>query len=218
MKKAILTITIAGFLAACNESPKLSDRNTVTQKVAEDTTGLSQFKQWKEQQQVVNNAEVLDEETQNFNATSLGETQQSPRIIVHETADERPAPKKARRAPSKIQTSGDAAPEPVAKTESRPVRTRTESSSNGEAAPTAGSGTAASDGDVAATQPETEQQKKKEGWSEAAKGTAVGAGSGAVLGAIISKKKGKGAIIGGVVGAAGGYVLGRSKDKKEGRN
>jgi hypothetical protein len=33
-------------------------------------------------------------------------------------------------------------------------------------------------------------------------------------GAIISKKKGKGAIIGGVLGAAGGYIIGRKKDKK----
>jgi hypothetical protein len=45
----------------------------------------------------------------------------------------------------------------------------------------------------------------------------IGGVGGAVAGAVISKKKGKGAIIGGVVGAAGGYILGRSKDKKDGR-
>ena len=39
----------------------------------------------------------------------------------------------------------------------------------------------------------------------------------AVLGAIVSKKKGKGAIIGGVVGAAGGYIIGNEMDKKSGR-
>jgi uncharacterized protein YcfJ len=44
--------------------------------------------------------------------------------------------------------------------------------------------------------------------------TLIGAGAGAVTGAVISKKKGKGAIIGGVVGATGGYLLGRHKDKK----
>jgi len=58
---------------------------------------------------------------------------------------------------------------------------------------------------------------RKKGWSKAAKGAAIGGGSGAVLGAIISKNKGKGAIIGGVIGAAGGYVIGRGKDKKDGR-
>jgi hypothetical protein len=38
-----------------------------------------------------------------------------------------------------------------------------------------------------------------------------------VLGAIVSKNKVKGAVIGGVIGAGGGYVFGRAKDKKDGR-
>ena len=58
---------------------------------------------------------------------------------------------------------------------------------------------------------------QKKGWSSAAKGTAIGAGAGAITGAIISKKKGKGALIGGIVGAGGGYIIGRSKDKRSGR-
>src|SRR5215212_5144528 len=45
--------------------------------------------------------------------------------------------------------------------------------------------------------------KTKKGWSKAAKGTVIGAGTGAVLGAVISKKKGKGAVIGGILGAGG---------------
>ncbi len=56
----------------------------------------------------------------------------------------------------------------------------------------------------------------KKGWSSAAKGTAIGAGAGALGGALIDKKKGRGAIIGGVVGAGTGYVIGRGKDKKSG--
>lgn len=67
---------------------------------------------------------------------------------------------------------------------------------------------------VPAQQP-AEPQKK--GWSKAAKGAVIGAGSGAVVGAAVSKKKGKGAIIGGVVGAGAGYIIGRNKDKKDGR-
>ena len=62
-----------------------------------------------------------------------------------------------------------------------------------------------------------QQPARKKEWSKAAKGTAIGAGGGALVGALVSKKKGKGAIIGGVVGAGAGYILGRHKDKKDGR-
>lgn len=58
---------------------------------------------------------------------------------------------------------------------------------------------------------------KKKGWSDAAKGTLIGAGAGAIGGALIDKKSGRGAIIGGVVGAGTGYVIGRSQDRKSGR-
>ena len=56
---------------------------------------------------------------------------------------------------------------------------------------------------------------RKKGWSSAAKGTAIGAGSGAVLGAVVAgdHNRVKGAVVGGVVGAAGGYIYGRHRDK-----
>ena len=58
----------------------------------------------------------------------------------------------------------------------------------------------------------------KKGWSKAAKATAIGAGAGAVLGAVINKKnRAVGAVIGGVIGGGGGYVIGRGMDKKDGR-
>lgn len=60
-------------------------------------------------------------------------------------------------------------------------------------------------------------QTKKKGWSKAAKGAVIGGATGAVAGAIISKKKGTGALVGGLLGAGAGYVIGRSKDKKDGR-
>lgn len=64
----------------------------------------------------------------------------------------------------------------------------------------------------------TQTTTKKKGWSSAAKGAVIGAGAGAVGGAIISKKQPvKGAVIGGVVGAAGGYIIGKDIDKKKGR-
>jgi hypothetical protein len=59
---------------------------------------------------------------------------------------------------------------------------------------------------------------QKKGWSKAAKGTAIGAGAGAVIGAVVNKRnRAAGAIIGGVLGAGGGYVIGRTMDKKDGR-
>ena len=54
-------------------------------------------------------------------------------------------------------------------------------------------------------------------WSKRDRNTAIGAGAGAIGGALIDKKKGRGAIIGGVVGAGTGYIIGRDKDKKSGR-
>jgi hypothetical protein len=56
--------------------------------------------------------------------------------------------------------------------------------------------------------------KKKKGWSHRKKYAVIGAGAGAVTGAVVSKHHAKGAVIGGVVGGAGGYLLGRHKDKK----
>ncbi len=63
------------------------------------------------------------------------------------------------------------------------------------------------------------QTQRKKGWSKAAKGTVIGAGTGIVAGAIINKKnRGVGALVGGLLGAGAGYGIGRSMDKKDGRN
>jgi hypothetical protein len=61
------------------------------------------------------------------------------------------------------------------------------------------------------------KKKTKKGWSHKKKGVVIGAGAGAVTGALISNKKGKGALIGGAVGAGAGYLYGRHKDKKDPR-
>lgn len=58
----------------------------------------------------------------------------------------------------------------------------------------------------------TPQRKK---WSGAAKGAVIGAGVGAVTGAIVSKKKGEGAIIGGLAGAGVGAGTGAIIDGKK---
>lgn len=64
----------------------------------------------------------------------------------------------------------------------------------------------------------TQTAQHKKGWSSAAKGAVIGAGAGAIGGAVISKKKPvKGAVIGAAVGAAGGYIIGKDIDKRNGR-
>ncbi len=57
----------------------------------------------------------------------------------------------------------------------------------------------------------------KKGWSDAAKGTAIGAGLGALTGVLVDKKDGRGAVIGGLAGAGAGYAIGRAEDRKSGR-
>lgn len=61
--------------------------------------------------------------------------------------------------------------------------------------------------------------KKKKGLGTPAKGAIIGAGVGAITGAIVSKKKGQGAIIGGVLGAGAGagtgVIIDRNKKKKQ---
>ena len=64
---------------------------------------------------------------------------------------------------------------------------------------------------VAVSDVQAQTPKKK--WSNKAKGATVGAGAGAVGGAIVGG--GKGAVIGAGVGAVGGGLLGRKKDKKK---
>lgn len=63
----------------------------------------------------------------------------------------------------------------------------------------------------------TTTSTKKKGWSQAAKGTAIGAGAGALGGVLIDKNNARGAIVGGVVGAGAGYLIGHGQDKKSGR-
>ena len=55
---------------------------------------------------------------------------------------------------------------------------------------------------------------KTKKWSPKKKNTIIGAGAGAVTGALISKNKTKGAVIGGVVGGGAGYLYGRHRVKK----
>ena len=59
---------------------------------------------------------------------------------------------------------------------------------------------------------------KKKGWSKAAKYSAIGGGTGVVLGAVINKRnRVAGGVIGGILGGGIGYGIGRRQDKRDGR-
>jgi hypothetical protein len=59
-------------------------------------------------------------------------------------------------------------------------------------------------------------EQKRKGWSSTAKGAVIGAGVGAVTGAVIDKKHhGEGAIIGGLAGAGVGAGTGAIIDGKK---
>jgi hypothetical protein len=64
------------------------------------------------------------------------------------------------------------------------------------------------------TQPENTKKKKK--WSNTAKGAVIGAGAGAVAGAVLDKNnRGAGAVIGGLAGAGVGAGTGAVIDHKK---
>ena len=55
-------------------------------------------------------------------------------------------------------------------------------------------------------------QDHPKGWSDKAKGAAIGGGGGAILGGLLGG--GKGALIGAGAGVVGGGLIGRNRDKK----
>jgi hypothetical protein len=195
--KTSITIfaTAAMFFAACSSNPKNTEDTTSKVLSSLDTTGLAQFQQWKQQQEW-RNQEIIETNGINEDASN-GQANY---------AGSGPA-----RNYSNSNTYSNNEP-----TVRRTPRTTRNTSTARKSTRTSRVGTGTSTGSTSAGQG-TAQTTKKKGWSNAAKGTVIGAGSGAVLGAIVSKKKGKGAIIGGILGAGGGYVLGRMKDKKVGR-
>ena len=71
---------------------------------------------------------------------------------------------------------------------------------------------------VSYQQPVAYEQPRKKGWSAKAKGAVIGAGTGAIAGAVINgRNRGVGAVIGGVLGAGAGTGIGAIIDRKNGR-
>jgi hypothetical protein len=238
MKKIILSMAIAAIFASCSNN-KPADQATTTPAVnSADTIGLSDYKEWKQKQELQGTQQTFTSPGVNDpgSVTEIAppaEAKPQPKtVIIYRDAPARqPRVAKASRPSShSVYKTPEAEPEtpsvvkapaPVSSGSKREPYGRGTTGTEG----TAGSGTTPSNegdgnGDVAVgtgTTPTPAQvpAKKDGGWSKAAKGGAIGGASGAVIGAILSKNKTKGAVIGGIVGAAGGYIFGRSKDKKD---
>ena len=197
MKKILTFLAAATIFAACSNNDELDAKKDV---VITDTSGMYKSNYSTDVSTVAENKEEVA-------PVAPTRTIRETRVVY---VDRTP---KARQ-----QTVREATPvitEPVSNLPQVNTGTaNTETKAGESSAGTVSTGTG-NDGGGTGTSTSTPEVKKKEGWSNAAKDAVIGGASGAVLGAIISKKKGKGAIIGGVIGAAGGYILGRKKDKKE---
>lgn len=192
MKRKLFTIAIAAFFAACNSNPKTSTETTTT-------STADSFR---------NN--VAADKGQVIELNGVSDT------IV--TGDGNRYVKVDPNQPQQNNVASSTHALKIPRTTTH--KSTSSSSSTGTASSGDYSGSGSSGGGYSGAGTETATAPvavKKKGWSKAAKGAAIGAGVGAVGGAIISKKKGLGAVIGGVVGGAGGYIIGRSKDKKDGR-
>ncbi len=186
MKKIIAIFIIAATFAACKNNTRPNDNSQVLG--ATDTTGLAAFRQYKEQQRIIEQQRMFQTEgiydgTNNFTSTAPNNTVQTAPVRERIVYVDRPAPRRSVATTTRRRSSS---------------RSYGYSSSNG-------------------TYASTPVPARRRGWSKAAKGAVIGGASGAVVGAVVSKKKGKGAIIGGALGALGGYVIGRGQDKRDGR-
>jgi hypothetical protein len=206
MKKAIIAIAFAGIFAACNGNSKTTE---ASQLASTDTTGLHQFQLMKQQQ-------AIQEQLGQINANGINDG------MANSFASNNPGNLRSYNDQQEIYEQQPARTVTRVVYRDRPVyiergTARTSRSSSSRRS-SSGSGRVSRGSNGTYSQPTASVPARKRGWSKAAKGAAIGGGSGAVLGAIISKNnKAKGAIIGGVLGAGGGYVLGRVLDKKDGR-
>jgi len=197
MKTKLFAVAMVAIFAACNSNPKTSTQTTTA--TTADTAGFRN-NSFADKGQVIELKGVSD-------TIVTGDGNRYVKVDPNQPAQNLAASS----APAlKV-------PRSTSTTHHR-TTTRTHSTGSGSSGGYSGSGS--SGGGYSGTGTETASTPvpaKKKGWSKAAKGAAIGAGVGAIGGAIISKKKGLGAVIGGVVGGAGGYIIGRNKDKKDGR-
>lgn len=189
MKKLLLFVSIITGLAACKSN---SDENTQNR----DIQLLSDSSAY--------NNSILSDTTATVMQSPVIEKSSAKPVAKQKTLVK--ASKPAPQAPVVEQTSSvpPVATPPVVSNSKDSISTKPDNSTV----------SAGDNKDAGSATSGTEVQKKK-GWNKATQGAVIGGVTGAVGGAIISKKKGVGAVVGGIVGAAGGYIIGKKMDKKD---
>ncbi len=186
MKKILFTAATLGLLVACNNK---NDQDSARQATL-DSVNMAN-----------NHQRMLDSMTAASSANQDAVVIENPTIAPAPVMDE---PKKKSSGTKK--TSNPT----TSKEPSSPGNTTPSGTTATSPAPNSGTNTTAGTGTV------TEEEKKKKGLNNAAKGAIIGLGTGAAAGAVINKEnRGKGAVIGGVIGAVGGAVGGAVLDKRK---
>lgn len=193
MKKFLLSIAIVTGFAACNTSQKQDDSRDI--QLLTDSTAYR-------------NNYYSDTSTQ-LAAEPIVKPEAKPQPRVITKIQKVYVPVKSHPVSPVYEPPVSTPPvaTPVPASVPGPVATGDNTAQTGQ-----GAGTDASNGTA------TTEEEKKKGWSNATKGAVIGAGAGAIGGAVIAKKKGLGAVVGGVVGAAGGYIIGKDMDKRKAGN
>jgi hypothetical protein len=204
MKKNLVAIAVAALFAACNSNPKTTDSTTSVSKTDTTTFRNNSFA---DKGQVIElngvNDTIVTGDGAKYVKVDPNHPAQTNNVV---STNETPALKIPRTTEHHHST-----------THTSTSHSSGTASGGGSTGNGGYSGSGSSNGGAGTQTASTPVPAKKKGWSKAAKGAVIGAGTGAIAGAIISKKKGLGAVIGGVVGGAGGYIIGRNKDKKDGR-
>ena len=193
MKRILPFFSIALVMAACNSVPNNLSAETAAaaqqqaQTYNPDTVGLSQFQQWKAQNEL---ADVND----------YGAVQYAAAVPEKKAVAKAPAYKKSK-------------PAPAPKASSNSSESSSSKSNSGVSSSTNdGAGTMSSESGNEAKQAEKKGWSKAA--KGAVIGGVAGAAGGAIIN---KKNPVVGAVIGGVIGAGGGYTIGRTMDKKDGR-
>ena len=220
-------MAIAAVFASCSNNKPTEQATATTPGVSsQDTIGLSDYKEWKQKQELQSTQQTYTSPGVTEIAPPPEEAKPEKPVVIYRDAPVRhpkvakaskPVKSSVYKAPEETEKPGIAkSPAPENTGGKREPYGRGTSTGTGTDASTSGeAGTSNEEDKPVASSPSEVPAKKEGGWSKTAKGTAIGGASGAVIGAIFSKNKAKGAVIGGVVGAAGGYIFGRNKEKKE---
>lgn len=117
MKKIFASVAFAAIFAACNSNTKTPEQAAIQQQQA-DTSGLAQFKAWKQQQEFIEQSQMysgLTDQQAMQNQQALEAQAEAPREVVRERVVyvDRPVRSTASRSSSGRSSSGSVASAPA---------------------------------------------------------------------------------------------------------